>query len=94
MALALLFPFSVNAIHIFSHDDHNHCTETGTVHFHEKEIDCELCDFHLTTILHFSKSNETNFYPPNYKTIFPPLEEPFLKATTLYFNLRGPPVNA
>lgn len=93
MTLALLFPFSVNALHIFSHDGHEHCTETGTVHFHEKELDCELCDFHLTSVLHFAAGSEITIFSSNFKTIFPPIEETFFNTTTLHFNLRGPPVN-
>lgn len=93
MVLALLFPFSINALHLFSHGDHDHCTETGTTHFHQKEFDCELCDFHLTSVLHFSTGTEINIIDSNFKTIFPPLEETFFDTTTLHFNLRGPPVN-
>lgn len=93
MALALLFPFSANALHLLGHGEHTHCTETGTVHFHEKEVDCELCDFHITSVLHFSNNIERNFFSQNYKTIFPPLEDSFLNTTPLHLNLRGPPAS-
>lgn len=55
MALLLLFPISVDAVHFFNHDTHNHCTEIGDTHVHQIPVECELCDVQLTQILTIPK---------------------------------------
>jgi hypothetical protein len=91
LALALLFPFTTEALHILNHHGHQHCTDNTTTHFHKHEFDCEIFDFHLTTVVNLTNDN---FNPPvfsNYKTIFPHVEEFFLDKVFFQYHLRGPP---
>ncbi len=94
LGFALLFSFSSQALHIFSHGDLVHCTETGPTHFHKLETDCDVFDFQLTPVLTllvhtFQPQSESNF-----KTIFPPVEDKVFFTATFHISLRGPPLSA
>lgn len=77
--------------HSFEHHKHSVCNE-NTLHFHKKEIDCDIDTFFLST---FTFSNDTPVL--NKKTNFPKLEN-YSEKNTFYSNLktskflRGPPV--
>ena len=94
LGIALLFSFSSQALHIFSHSDIIHCTEIGTTHYHKLETDCDVFDFQLTPVLTlldhtFQPQSESNF-----KTIFPPVEDRVFFTASLHISLRGPPLSA
>ena len=91
LVVALLFSFSAEALHLFSHSDHIHCTETGTTHFHQMDMECEIFDFHLTPVLSFFETIHKPQFISNFKTIFPPVEEFYLDNLPFQYNLRGPP---
>lgn len=91
LALALIFPFTTEALHIINHHNHEHCTENSSTHFHKHEYECDIFDFHLSTIVSL---NDDYLAPPitlNFKTIFPPNEESHLENLSLHIKLRGPP---
>src|SRR5690606_16953101 len=91
LALALLFPFTTEALHILNHHGHEHCTENTTTHFHKHQYECEIFDFHITTVVSIQSDN---LKPPvfsNFKTIFPPVEEFYLDNVSFQYHLRGPP---
>ncbi|MBZ0328690.1 MAG: hypothetical protein K8F54_13875 [Altibacter sp.] len=48
LTLALLLPAAVQFTHIFEEHPHSLCTD-HSVHLHEQETDCPICDFHLST---------------------------------------------
>lgn len=94
LALALLFPFTSEALHHFSHQDHEHCTDNTTTHFHKHDFECEIFDFHLTPISEVSIDLSESPKNANYKTIFPPVEEFYLEKISFQIKLRGPPACA
>lgn len=91
LALALLFPFTTEALHILNHHGHEHCTDTSTTHFHKHDLECEIFDFHLTTVVSINNDNLKQPVFSNFKTIFPPTEEFFLDKVSFQVQLRGPP---
>lgn len=91
LVVALMFSFSAEALHLFSHSDHIHCTETGTTHFHQMDMECEIFDFHLTPVLSFFETIHKPQFISNFKTIFPPVEENLSNKTAFQVQLRGPP---
>lgn len=93
LAIALILPFGVNLMHQFSHDKHDHCTETGVTHFHEKAMDCDLCDFHITPVTTFLSGEFSPELFPNFNTIFPQYRSISGSYDQLHYNLRGPPNN-
>lgn len=53
LVVALLFSFSAEALHLSSHNDHVHCTEHATTHFHQDEIKCDIFDFKFSAAATF-----------------------------------------
>jgi len=94
LGVALLFSFSSEALHIFSHSDFEHCTETGTTHLHQLNTECDVFDFHITPVLSLSTSGIQSQTISNFKTIFPPVEDKLFFIATIHINLRGPPKSA
>lgn len=94
LVAALLFSLSADVIHFFSHSDHDYCTETGTLHFHQVDLECGIYDFQLTPVLSFTETKTKPPFISNFRTIFPPLEENFFNTTTFQIQLRGPPESA
>jgi len=94
LAFALLFPSIINFAHAYSHDKHQHCTEMGTLHFHKKDLDCQLCDFHLTPAILISFFEETPSLIKNFNSTFSSYTLLFSNYNQLHFNLRGPPAVA
>lgn len=94
LGVALLFSFSSQALHIFTHKDFTHCTETGTAHFHKLEIGCDVFDFHLTPVLSLVSKITQPALLPNFKTIFPPVEDNLFFTEIFHYSLRGPPKSA
>ncbi|PKP25706.1 MAG: hypothetical protein CVU03_06810 [Bacteroidetes bacterium HGW-Bacteroidetes-2] len=91
LAIALLFPSIINFVHAYSHDKHQHCTEMGTLHFHKKDLDCQLCDFHLTPTILLSFSEETAIITQLFSISFSSYILLFSNYDQLHYNLRGPP---
>lgn len=91
LALALLFPFTTEALHILNHHGHEHCTENSITHFHQHEFDCEIFDFHLTPVISLSNDFPKPPVFSNFKTIFPPAGDFYLDNLSFQINLRGPP---
>lgn len=94
LSLALLFPFTSEALHLFSHDGHEHCTDTSTTHFHQHNFECEIFDFNLTPVFSIQEIPLKPAITANFKTIFPPVEESFLDKVYFQIKLRGPPQSA
>ena len=89
----MLLPTSVQFFHAFEEHEHaNDCTEI-TTHLHEKELDCSLCDFHISSF-------DFKFYNiSDYSTIKVSSEYVAYYKSKKYnsikpsFNLRGPPMS-
>ncbi|MCM4157425.1 hypothetical protein [Gramella sp. AN32] len=56
-ALVILFPPVVEFFHIFLKHDHKICDQYAEVHFHKKNVDCQLYKFHKNPILDFEIFN-------------------------------------
>lgn len=85
-----VFPNAVREVHIAEHHETDHCLAKDTQHFHEKEHQCNLCDFHFDI-----------FENDELKAVsvlnLSPSSKPFVKISLylelrfIYFQHRGPP---
>ncbi|MFN8275911.1 MAG: hypothetical protein U0T84_00370 [Chitinophagales bacterium] len=48
LAIILLIPSAAEVCHQWQHNDDVHCSEKYTLHFHQSEHHCSLCDFQLS----------------------------------------------
>ncbi|GGD92952.1 hypothetical protein [Planktosalinus lacus] len=94
LTIALLLPFTTEALHLIAHNNHIHCTETGTTHFHQQELECDLFDFQLSTVFHLFIFESEEQQSLNFKSIFPSIEDYYFNSFFITPHLRGPPVNA
>lgn len=92
LIVVLLFPSALQFHHIFESHDHNTDCKEVTTHLHEKEIDCSLCDFHLSsfnisfnTVDKYINIEVSSSYLAYYKSNK-------YNSTKRSFNLRGPPM--
>lgn len=90
-ALALLLPTVVQFAHSFEGHKHEACIDIST-HFHEKQLDCSICDFHFS-IFNFTPQQfaELVIQEGFQKTEIPYFVADFTLNSTHYF-LRGPPL--
>ncbi len=89
LLVLILLPTIVPFIHLLEEHEQNTC-HVKTTHFHKKEVDCSICDFHL---------NKYYSYTPNLELA--PLIKKELLISELYtftyyhqqlsYSLRGPP---
>ena len=87
----LLFPSSVDFTHVFVGHEHEVCTHYSDSHFHEKNQECKLFDFH--------KNSYSNHKYPSYTLFQPKVEKVYSITTYQYlgfteepgFSRRGPP---
>ncbi len=90
-SFALLFPTFIQFAHTFEDHKHEACTDFST-HFHEKQLDCSVCDFHFS-IFNFTPQQLPAFVViegfQKTETVY--LFPEFNQKTTHYF-LRGPPL--
>jgi hypothetical protein len=91
LVAALLFPSGIQFAHTLEAHEHPNCTDFST-HIHEKELDCSLCDFHLS-VFDFDPSQEASisYISDNFNTIFGRTDSEGYSFDT-YRALRGPPV--
>ncbi len=92
LTAALLFPTVVQAIHTFDGHEHVSCKELKT-HLHEEKVQCDLCDFQLSSFQFTFFSYELNVH----ETV---VEQPKISVHKVYFlyksdftSLRGPPLS-
>jgi len=91
LGAAILFPFTIQLIHLLEQHEHYSCKEVAT-HIHEKEMECYIYDFQFSPFQYsffnspeflksIKQSLEISFYLPN-------------RPTNNYycFFLRGPPL--
>ncbi|WP_075342701.1 hypothetical protein [Tenacibaculum agarivorans] len=92
MLILLLGPSVIQLVHTF--DDHHHeaevCTSKNDQHFHEYEVECEICTFHFNSftlneipLLVLTSTEEVIFSNSLYNS--------FKGSFILSFLLRGPP---
>lgn len=93
LTVALLLPFTTEALHLLAHNNHIHCTETGTTHFHQQDLECELFDFQLSTVFQLFTFDSEERQALNFKTIFPSVEEFYSSFFFVIPKLRGPPLS-
>lgn len=90
-SLAILMPIGVKTVHLFAQHDHKVCID-GSTHFHAKQLECNIYDFHFST---FCFSPHPNFQLDSL--------DPIQIGQTSYFRpeittesrnylLRGPPL--
>lgn len=90
-SVAILAPSFVSLGHLLNHEQQEVCTDISSTHFHEKSLDCELCNFRIS----FGKI----FTPTNYEFYIPEIpskdfNNPYQFLSDyqkLSFELRGPP---
>lgn len=92
LALLFLLPTIVQSIHAL--DGHHHvdtCKEI-TAHLHEKQVDCSVCNFHLSNFT-YSESKYTQISITTYKTSVIDFYISLYYSHSVSDNpLRGPPV--
>jgi hypothetical protein len=91
LALALLFPFTSQALHFISDHAHEQCTDKSVTHFHQHEYDCEIFDFQLSPISAFSANEKEGIVENNFELSFPQPEVVYINFRTNIIGLRGPP---
>lgn len=90
-SFALLFPIAIQSAHAFDIHEHQECNDI-TTHFHKKQFDCSICDFHFQSF---------DFKPFQFPEFVAPTEQ--LELAKCYqrseifagihlFYLRGPPL--
>ncbi|MCW8982253.1 hypothetical protein [Altibacter sp.] len=90
LVFALLFPSVFQFSHLFEEHQHTVCNDYS-VHFHETDTDCPICDFHLSSF-----NFEPRYNPPiavalPYSKI-DSFQEGLLQTIALQHpHLRGPP---
>ena len=88
----MLLPTSVQFFHIFEKHEHNNNCKEVTTHLHEKELDCSLCDFHISSFdITFNNISEYSTIEDSldYVTYYKSKKHNSIKRS---FNLRGPPM--
>lgn len=90
LCLTLLLPSAIQFTHLFENHKHISCGDT-TTHFHEKELDCSIQNFHLNTFSFqlfeypdFSKKITFTERINHYVSLY-------LNQYSSHFYLRGPP---
>lgn len=48
LLVLLVVPASLQLMHHFEHQNHVVCKFQGELHFHQTDMDCELCDFQFS----------------------------------------------
>lgn len=93
LSLTLLFPSLVQLSHVFETHEHKFCGDYSN-HFHEKEHQCHIQDFHFSSFhfIPFSTSSVTAHKISVPKTEYYTI--PFLSQKPSQFHKRGPPVNS
>jgi hypothetical protein len=91
LALALLFPFTSQALHFISHHSHEHCTDKSVTHFHQHEFDCEIFDFQLSSITTFLLYEKEELIDNNFELSFTQPEAVYINFRTNKISQRGPP---
>lgn len=91
LALVLMFPLIVQFVHSLEKHDHGVFCNDKSLHFHKKNIDCKVCDFHFTTFT-YNLTEYTDFSPRIYfdkiEVIFLGIHQSFNPTNN---QLRGPP---
>lgn len=93
-SLILLFPSFIGLAHISTHQNEEPCANLSDTHFHEKSLECELCDFRLTNLYIFTPVT-FDLLPPKIPTVQFFNSYQFLSDyQRLSFERRGPPAEA
>ncbi len=87
----MLFPSAFQFTHAFEKHDLNECNEL-TTHLHEQEVECSICDFHISTFS-YSFQNELEYIHikkhTNYADYYKSKKHNSIKLSN---SLRGPPL--
>lgn len=94
LALALLFPFTSEALHFFNHHGHEHCTENTTTHFHKHDFECEIFDFQLSPTTTFLASNDEKVIENSFGLLVFHSDSFYSNLKLHNTTLRGPPLNS
>jgi len=88
----LLAPSFVQLAHVFEdeHEEHVVCTSNKEQHFHEYELDCDICTFHFYSFLTVDLPSVI-FTKAQQATTICSLYNSLISNTILSFTLRGPP---
>ena len=90
LIIIMLFPSAFQFAHAFENHEKNYCHE-NTIHIHEHELDCSICDFNLNPTynqaLHYFQVKKISF---NKKINFEFYNFKYYHQQ-LSYSLRGPP---
>ena len=91
LALILMFPLIVQFAHSLEGHDHAVFCTDKSLHFHKKNIDCKVCDFHFTSFT-YNFTDSPDFYQRVYfdktEELYSVIHDSFNPTT---IQLRGPP---
>lgn len=88
----MLFPSGVQFLHAFEEHGHNNDCKEVTTHLHEKEVDCSLCDFQISSFdisFHSYSKQKIAKASSSYIAYYKSKKYNSIKRS---FNLRGPPM--
>lgn len=90
LTFIFLFPSLLQFEHLFENHEHPTCKESS-VHFHQKNLDCSIYDFHFSIFSFLPHTEEdTLTHIHRYSPIFWTLENIYSNPN-LHYTLRGPP---
>ncbi len=86
-----LFPSLLQFEHVFESHKHEGCQE-AKIHFHEKELDCSVYDFHYSSFNYPLFAPIQFFNSTEIHSVEKEVYLPHIEPTPLGFALRGPPM--
>lgn len=90
LTLIFLFPSLLQFEHLFENHEHSACKESS-VHFHQKNLDCSIYDFHFSVFSFLPSASENILtHIPRYSPLFYVLEDIY-NNPNFHYTLRGPP---
>lgn len=90
LIIIMLFPSAFQFAHAFEKHEQNDCIEL-TTHLHEQEVECSICDFHISTFS-YSFFNELEYsHTKNHKIYADYYISKKHNSIKQSFSLRGPP---
>lgn len=90
MLLVFLFPSLLQFEHLFEAHKHDSCKDVS-VHFHEKELGCDIYDFHFSSFSFSLEISEIKLPQRKNSLVQGIYLAPHIQKTHLAFAQRGPP---
>jgi len=91
LLIIMLLPTIIQSVHVFEKHEQSNCNEL-TIHIHEQEIDCSICDFHISSF-DYSFTNKIEYLLTKNHTIYADYyKSKKHNSIKLSYSLRGPPL--